>query len=125
MRDRETADDERKERGKKREVRNERRVHEHGDPRLQIAVAHHHARDPVQRPGEIDDARQQAERERAPRRRVGERDEQRRERDPRERRMAVFREAEREENARGGRECVLERARGHSRSVYHADQRAE
>ena len=72
------------------------------DPRRQAAVDGHHVRDPVQRPGEVDDARCQAEQEGPAR--VGwapaERDEQRRERDPAECGMAELRETERQEDAR-------------------------
>ena len=96
------AYDEREDRGKQREVGDERRVDEHGDPRREVAVHHHHPRDPVQRAGEVHDAGDQAEDEGAAERGSRQRDQQRRERDPAERGMTEFREAEGEEDARRG-----------------------
>ena len=85
-----------------REVRDERRVDEDGDPCLQIAVQHHHAGNPIERAAEVQDAGEETERERAAQRRSLEGDEKRGKRNPAKRRMAELRKAEREENSRRG-----------------------
>jgi hypothetical protein len=95
-------DEEREDRGKQGEVQDERGVDERRDPRRQVAVHHHHAGDPVKRAGKVDDPRHQAEREGAAPRSPRQRHQQRRERDPAERGMTEFREAEGEEDARRG-----------------------
>src|SRR5581483_7572735 len=99
VRDDQPPDDQRKERREQREIRDERRVDRDGHPRRDAAVDDHHARDPVERAGEIDDAGQQAEPERAAERAGAEREQERRERHPRDERMTELRKAEREQDA--------------------------
>ena len=100
-------------------IRDQARVDQHGHPPLQVAVREHHGRHPVQGAGEVHGARHETQRERAreraraPRRSAdvpGEGDEERRQRDPAERRMTEFREAEDEEDAREERERVISAA---------------
>ena len=78
------ADDKREQRGEEREVRDEQGIDEHSHPRLQAAIHHHDARDPIERAREVHDAGRQAERECPPERATAERQQQRRERDPAE-----------------------------------------
>jgi len=120
VRDGNTPHHEGKDRWKEREVRDQRGVDEDGDPERDVAIRGHDPRNPIQGPGEVHDAGQEALQERAAQRHARERNQERRERDPAEGRMAVLRKADREQNAGSGSERVTDGTRGQARSVYYA-----
>ncbi len=120
----EAVEDRRAERGKQRQRRDHQRVDQHGHPRLETSVHGHHARDPVERAGEVDRRRHEPQRKGPPQTtrfarqesrlvpgQTGDRDKQRCQRDPAERGMTELWKTEREEEAGGGGERVRARQR--------------
>jgi hypothetical protein len=96
------TDNQGEERGKERQIRDERRIDEHRHNRVKRSVHHHHARDPIEGAGEVDDAGDESETERAGRRATIDGNQKRRERDPAEGGMAGAWKAEGQQHARDG-----------------------